>query len=45
MGLFKNIFGSSEPVEEKVLPWQPLTELQQLGEIEAQSHKKNTNHF
>jgi bacillithiol system protein YtxJ len=40
MGLFKNIFGSSEPVEEKVLPWQPLTELQQLEEIEAQSHKK-----
>jgi len=40
MGLFKNIFGSSEPVEEKVLPWQPLTELQQLDEIEVKSHKK-----
>lgn len=40
MGLFKNIFGSSEPAEKKVLPWQPLTELEQLDKIEAQSYKK-----
>ncbi len=41
MGLFKKIFGSSEPVEEKVLPWHFLTELRQLEEIEVKSHKKS----
>jgi bacillithiol system protein YtxJ len=40
MGLFKNIFGSSKPVQEKVLPWQPLTELSQLDEIAQKSQKK-----
>ncbi|TXE17483.1 bacillithiol system redox-active protein YtxJ [Psychroserpens burtonensis] len=40
MGLFKNVFGSSEPKEEKVLPWQALTEVAQLAEIEKQSQTK-----
>lgn len=37
MGFLKNIFGSSEPKEEKVLPWQALTEVSQLDEIEKRS--------
>ncbi|MFT4612061.1 MAG: bacillithiol system protein YtxJ [Glaciecola sp.] len=40
MGLFKNVFGSSEPKEEKVLPWQALTDVAQLAEIENQSQTK-----
>lgn len=40
MGLFKNIFGSSEPKEEKVLPWQALTDVSQLNEIEKRSDTK-----
>ena len=40
MGFLKNIFGSSEPKEEKVLPWQPLTEVSQLKEIEERSKTK-----
>jgi bacillithiol system protein YtxJ len=40
MGLFKNVFGASEPKEEKVLPWQVLTEVTQLAEIEKQSQTK-----
>lgn len=40
MGLFKNIFGSSETKDEKVLPWQALTEVSQLKDIEAQSKTK-----
>ncbi|MFT5848999.1 MAG: bacillithiol system protein YtxJ [Psychroserpens sp.] len=40
MGLFKNVFGASEPKEEKVLPWQALTEVAQLAEIEKQSQTK-----
>ena len=40
MGLFKNMFGSSEPKEEKLLPWQPLTTVSQLSEIEKQSQTK-----
>ncbi|WP_040253793.1 bacillithiol system redox-active protein YtxJ [Psychroserpens mesophilus] len=37
MGFLKNIFGSSEPKEEKDLPWQALTEVSQLDEIEKRS--------
>ncbi|WP_047546856.1 bacillithiol system redox-active protein YtxJ [Psychroserpens sp. Hel_I_66] len=40
MGIFKNMFGSSEPKEEKVLPWQPLTEVSQLSDIENRSQTK-----
>jgi len=40
MGLFKNMFGSSEPKEEKVLPWQALTTVSQLTEIEKRSQTK-----
>ncbi len=41
MGLFNNIFGSSgEAKEEKVLPWIPLNELQQLNHIENKSATK-----
>ena len=40
MGLFKNIFGSSEPKEEKQLPWQALTNVSQLDEIEQRSTTK-----
>lgn len=45
MGLFKNIFGSStgsdnKKKEEKVLPWQALTEVSQLSEIEKRSKTK-----
>ncbi|WCO00478.1 bacillithiol system redox-active protein YtxJ [Psychroserpens ponticola] len=41
MGFLKNIFGSSEPKEEKLLPWQALTNVSQLEEI-AQSSKTKT---
>ncbi len=34
------MFGSSEPKEEKVLPWQPLTEVSQLSDIENRSQTK-----
>jgi bacillithiol system protein YtxJ len=40
MGLFKNMFGSSEPKEKKVLPWQALTDVSQLNEIETLSQTK-----
>lgn len=40
MGLFKNLFGSSEPKVEKVLPWQALTDVSQLNEIEKRSKTK-----
>ncbi|MEM5566413.1 bacillithiol system redox-active protein YtxJ [Psychroserpens sp. AS72] len=40
MGLFNNIFGSSEPKEEKVLPWQALTDVSQLSAIEKRSKSK-----
>ncbi|WGD34765.1 bacillithiol system redox-active protein YtxJ [Olleya sp. YS] len=41
MGFFKNILGgSSEPKEDKVLPWKPLTEVNQLKDIEALSKSK-----
>ena len=40
MGFFKNIFGSSEPKEEKVLPWQALTSVDQLQIIADRSQAK-----
>ncbi|WP_460219168.1 bacillithiol system redox-active protein YtxJ [Psychroserpens sp. MEBiC05023] len=40
MGFLKNIFGSTEPKEEKVLPWQALTDVSQLSEIEKRSATK-----
>ncbi|WP_370390912.1 bacillithiol system redox-active protein YtxJ [uncultured Winogradskyella sp.] len=41
MGLFNKIFQkSSEPKDEKVLPWQPLTRTDQLTEIEERSKTK-----
>lgn len=40
MGFFKSIFGTSEPQEEKVLPWQSLTRIDQLDEIEKRSSTK-----
>lgn len=41
MGIFNKIFsGSSEPKEEKVLPWQALTAVSQLSEIEKRSQTK-----
>ena len=38
--MFKKLFGSSEPKEEKVLPWQPLTEIAQLDTIAEKSTGK-----
>ena len=40
MGLFNKIFGSSEPKEEKILPWIPLTSLAQLNTISEASKGK-----
>ena len=40
MGFLNNIFGSSEPKEEKLLPWQDLTNVSQLDEIEQRSKTK-----
>jgi len=40
MGLLKKIFGASEPKEEKVLPWIPLNDQQQLKHIEDKSKTK-----
>ncbi len=40
MGFFNNIFGSSEPKEKKVLPWQALESIEQLSEIENRSKAK-----
>ncbi len=40
MGFLNNIFGSSEPKEEKILPWLPLTNVSQLDEIEQRSKTK-----
>ncbi|WP_299224233.1 bacillithiol system redox-active protein YtxJ [uncultured Psychroserpens sp.] len=40
MGFFKNIFGTSDPKEEKNLPWQALTDVSQLDEIEKCSKTK-----
>ena len=38
--MFKKLFGSSEPKEEKVLPWIALNSIEQLNEIEEQSKGK-----
>lgn len=41
MGIFNKIFsGSSEPKEEKVLPWQPLQSISQLETIVEKSKSK-----
>ncbi|MBT8245068.1 bacillithiol system redox-active protein YtxJ [Winogradskyella sp.] len=41
MGLLNKLFNiSSEPKEEKVLPWQALTDVNQLNEIEKRSMSK-----
>ncbi len=40
MGLFKNIFKTAEPREEKSLPWIPLNDIQQLNHIEEKSKSK-----
>ncbi|MFD1063611.1 bacillithiol system redox-active protein YtxJ [Winogradskyella litorisediminis] len=40
MGIFNKMFGSSEPKEEKALPWQNLTDVSQLAEIEKRSNAK-----
>ncbi|TCK64677.1 bacillithiol system protein YtxJ [Winogradskyella wandonensis] len=41
MGLFNKLFNSSsEPKDEKVLPWQALTTVSQLDEIEKRSMGK-----
>ncbi|MEJ6792990.1 MAG: bacillithiol system redox-active protein YtxJ [Lacinutrix sp.] len=38
--MFKKLFGSSEPKEEKLLPWKPLTTVDQLNTIETLSKGK-----
>ena len=38
--MFKKLFGSKEPKEEKVLPWIPLTTLGQLNSIYEKSKLK-----
>ncbi len=38
--MFKKLFGSSEPKEEKVMPWLPLTTIDQLDAIADQSKTK-----
>lgn len=38
--MFKKLFGSSSPKEEKILPWIPLTSLEQLETIEEKSKGK-----
>ncbi len=38
--MFKKLFGSSEPKEEKILPWLPLTATSQLETIAEQSKTK-----
>jgi bacillithiol system protein YtxJ len=41
MGIFNKLFNpTSEPKEEKILPWQALTELSQLDKIEEHSKWK-----
>jgi len=40
MGIFNKLFGSSEPKEEKQLPWIPLTSIEQLNLIEKKSATK-----
>lgn len=38
--MFKKLFGSSEPKEEKVLPWLPLTSIDELETIATKSESK-----
>ncbi len=38
--MFKKLFGSSEPKEEKILPWIALNSIEQLNEIEERSKVK-----
>lgn len=38
--MFKKLFGSSEPKEEKLLPWLPLTSVSQLDTIAEKSNGK-----
>ena len=38
--MFKKLFGSSEPKEEKLLPWIPLNDIQQLQHIKNKSATK-----
>lgn len=38
--MFKKLFGSSKPKEKKVLPWLPLTTINQLDEIAEKSKTK-----
>lgn len=38
--MFKKLFGSKEPKEEKLLPWKPLTTVNQLEVIEELSKGK-----
>ena len=38
--MFKKLFGSSEPKEEKILPWLPLTTINQLETIAEDSKTK-----
>ncbi|APY07410.1 cytosolic protein [Winogradskyella sp. J14-2] len=38
--MFKKLFGSSEPKEEKILPWIALNGIEQLNEIEERSTGK-----
>ncbi|MFK7782748.1 bacillithiol system redox-active protein YtxJ [Psychroserpens sp.] len=40
MGFLKSIFGSSEPKDEKVLPWQALNSISQLEDISERSKTK-----
>lgn len=41
MGLFNKMFGgNAEPKEEKILPWQPLTNVAQLEDISDKSNSK-----
>lgn len=40
MGFLKSIFGSSEPKEEKLLPWHPLIDVSQLVDIDKSSKTK-----
>ncbi len=38
--MFKKLFGSSEPKEEKIMPWLPLSTIDQLETIADQSKTK-----
>ncbi|GAB4158314.1 MAG: hypothetical protein Tsb0033_11300 [Winogradskyella sp.] len=38
--MFKKLFGSSEPKEEKILPWIALNRIEELDTIAEQSETK-----